>query len=78
MNMNTDSRDVVYIQKDNSLPYITFGSKLAWNVGKAWVASQNKRRIIEVFDDIEKDNIVCLYKHDVHEMVEFIERVGIV
>jgi hypothetical protein len=76
--MTNVNRDVVYIQKDNGLPYITFGSKLAWNVGKAWVLSENNHRLVRMVDQVEKDNIVCIYRHDAFKMVEFIERVGIV
>jgi hypothetical protein len=72
------NKDVVYIQKNDSLPYITFGSKLAWNVAKQWAITEAVEHIINrIVVEVEKDNIVCLWRTTMEEMVEFIERVGI-
>ena len=77
--MSNGSRDVVYIQKDDDLPYITFGSKLAWNVAKAWTVTHGDVDIIVRVDkQIAEDNITCIYRRDIGDMLEFIERVGIV
>jgi hypothetical protein len=77
--MSNGSRDVVYIQKDDDLPYITFGSKLAWNVAKQWAITEAVEHIINtIVVEVEEDNVVCLGRTNMEEMVEFIGRVGIV
>jgi hypothetical protein len=75
--MSKKSRDVVYIQYSSSLPFISFGSKLAWNVGKAWLIDRGD--IANYFtQDIENSNIACVSKEKALSLVEFIQRIGIV
>jgi hypothetical protein len=69
------SKDVLYIEKDAMSPYMCFGSRLVKNV----IQNHCGDLIVEGMGiTIDNSNRCCAYDNRLHEILDLVERVGIV